>query len=167
MTMIARWEIDIDCKEETDTEFVDPIKVARAAREIQLKPESIATVFHIIDRETEKKYRVDLTEIDSAGCCMRCGETTDDLTTWPFYGKVCSNCENELTCLSTDEYKEEISYVLELMRINSDSDLDQVERQIKEAEKLVEYWKDRLDFASEKLKVLRAVSDINKRIIKK
>lgn len=51
------WDIDI----EADT----PEDAARQAREIQLRADSIATVFQVYDNDAHRTIAIDLTEIDT------------------------------------------------------------------------------------------------------
>ena len=49
------WEIDID-----EDEAASPIEAAKVARSIQQDMENIATVFSVIDMESQEVYNVDL-----------------------------------------------------------------------------------------------------------
>ncbi len=51
---LVRWEINIDAD--------SPVEAAKEARRIQLDTSSTATVFEVIDEETDKVEQIDLEE---------------------------------------------------------------------------------------------------------
>ena len=51
---LVKWKIDIDT--------IDPVEAAKEARKIQLDTKSIASVFEVTDKRTNKTFEIDLLE---------------------------------------------------------------------------------------------------------